>query len=64
LAQDRRDFMAMRRIVRAGETEREFTREGGDVDWFDEGKDTLDRPCDAAFPTGFTEPPAPRGRNT
>jgi 3-phenylpropionate/cinnamic acid dioxygenase small subunit len=33
----------MRRNVPADEPEREFTREGLDVNWFDEGKDTLTR---------------------
>ena len=33
----------MRRNVRFGELEREFTREGLDINWFDEGKDTLTR---------------------
>jgi len=36
-------FMPMRRNVPADELEREFTREGLDVNWFDEGKDTLTR---------------------
>ena len=36
-------FMPMRRNVPADEPEREFTREGADVNWFDEGKDTLTR---------------------
>jgi 3-phenylpropionate/cinnamic acid dioxygenase small subunit len=35
--------MPMRRNVPADELEREFTREGADVSWFDEGKDTLTR---------------------
>ena len=34
--------MPMRRNVPHDEPEREFTREGADVNWFDEGKDTLD----------------------
>ena len=33
----------MRRNVPRDEPEREFTREGLDVNWFDEGKDTLTR---------------------
>ena len=33
----------MRRNVKFGEDEREFTRAGQDVNWFDEGKDTLTR---------------------
>jgi 3-phenylpropionate/cinnamic acid dioxygenase small subunit len=40
---DARYFMPMRRNVPHDETEREFTREGADVNWFDEGKDTLGR---------------------
>ena len=36
-------FMPMRRNVPRDEPEREFTREGADVNWFDEGKDTLTR---------------------
>jgi len=33
----------MRRNVKFGETEREFTRAGRDVNWLDEGKETLAR---------------------
>jgi 3-phenylpropionate/cinnamic acid dioxygenase small subunit len=40
---DARYFMPMRRNVPHDEAEREFTREGADVNWFDEGKDTLGR---------------------
>jgi 3-phenylpropionate/cinnamic acid dioxygenase small subunit len=40
---DARYFMPMRRNVPSDEPEREFTREGLDVNWFDEGKDTLTR---------------------
>jgi 3-phenylpropionate/cinnamic acid dioxygenase small subunit len=36
-------FMPMRRNVPHDAPEREFTREGRDVNWFDEGKDTLTR---------------------
>ena len=36
-------FMPMRRNVPHDEREREFTRAGADVAWFDEGKDTLTR---------------------
>jgi 3-phenylpropionate/cinnamic acid dioxygenase small subunit len=36
-------WMPMRRNVPADEPEREYTREGLDVNWFDEGKDTLTR---------------------
>ena len=40
---DVRYWMPMRRNVPADEGEREFTRAGTDVNWFDEGKDTLTR---------------------
>ena len=43
LTDDVRYFMPMRRNVPHDEPEREFTREGADVSWFDEGKDTLTR---------------------
>jgi 3-phenylpropionate/cinnamic acid dioxygenase small subunit len=43
LAEDVRYWMPMRRNVPAEEPAREFTREGVDVNWFDEGKDTLTR---------------------
>jgi len=43
LAGDIRYWMPMRRNVKFGEGEREFTREGTDIAWFDEGKDTLTR---------------------
>jgi 3-phenylpropionate/cinnamic acid dioxygenase small subunit len=43
LADDVRYWMPMRRNVKVGELEREFTREGLDINWFDEGKDTLTR---------------------
>jgi 3-phenylpropionate/cinnamic acid dioxygenase small subunit len=43
LAEDIRYWMPMRRNVKYGETEREFTRETEDISWFDEGKDTLTR---------------------
>jgi 3-phenylpropionate/cinnamic acid dioxygenase small subunit len=36
-------FMPLRRNVPHDEPEREFTRAGADVNWFDEGKDTLTR---------------------
>jgi 3-phenylpropionate/cinnamic acid dioxygenase small subunit len=41
--EDVRYWMPMRRNVPADELAREFTREGADVNWFDEGKDTLTR---------------------
>ena len=43
LADDIRYWMPMRRNVRFGEEEREFTRAGTDINWFDEGKETLVR---------------------
>jgi 3-phenylpropionate/cinnamic acid dioxygenase small subunit len=43
LADDVRYWMPMRRNVKFGELEREFTREGRDINWFDEGKETLTR---------------------
>ena len=43
LTDDVRYWMPMRRNVKFGELEREFTREGQDINWFDEGKDTLIR---------------------
>jgi 3-phenylpropionate/cinnamic acid dioxygenase small subunit len=43
LADDIRYWMPMRRNVKFGDTEREFTRETDDISWFDEGKDTLTR---------------------
>ena len=43
LTDDIRYWMPMRRNVKSNEMEREFTREGQDINWFDEGKDTLDR---------------------
>lgn len=42
-ADDARYWMPMRRNVPHDEPEREFTRAGLDVNWFDEGKDTLTR---------------------
>ena len=43
LSDDLRYWMPMRRNVKFGELEREFTREGEDINWFDEGKSTLER---------------------
>ncbi len=43
LTEDIHYFMPMRRNVKFGELDREFTREGQDINWFDEGKDTLTR---------------------
>ena len=41
LTEDVRYWMPMRRNVKFGELDREFTREGQDINWFDEGKQTL-----------------------
>ena len=41
--EDARYFMPIRRNVAHDDAAREFTREGTDVSWFDEGKDTLAR---------------------
>ena len=41
LTDDVRYWMPMRRNVKFGELDREFTREGQDINWFDEGKQTL-----------------------
>jgi 3-phenylpropionate/cinnamic acid dioxygenase small subunit len=44
LTDDIRYWMPMRRNVKYGDvTGREFTREGADISWFDEGKETLTR---------------------
>ena len=43
LTEDIRYWMPMRRNVKFGELDREFTRESLDINWFDEGKDTLAR---------------------
>ncbi len=43
LTDDIRYWMPMRRNVKFGELDREYTREGVDINWFDEGKDTLER---------------------
>ena len=43
LTDDIRYWMPMRRNVKSSELDREFTREGQDISWFDEGKETLDR---------------------
>ena len=43
LTEDIRYWMPIRRNVKSGELEREFTRQGQDINWFDEGKDTLIR---------------------
>ena len=57
---DVRYWMPMRRNVPHDDREREFTREGVDVNWFDEGKDTLGRRV-AQIQTGIhwaEEPPS------
>ena len=41
--EDAHYWMPMRRNVPADDREREFTRQGTDVNWFDEGKETLAR---------------------
>lgn len=41
LTDDIRYFMPIVRNIRYGEWDREFTREGKDIAWFDEGKETL-----------------------
>ena len=43
LTDDIRYWMPMRRNVKSNELDREFTREGQDINWFDEGKNTLER---------------------
>jgi 3-phenylpropionate/cinnamic acid dioxygenase small subunit len=43
VAEDVRYWMPMRRNVKVGEQEREFTRADHDINWFDEGRDTLER---------------------
>ena len=43
VAEDVRYWMPMRRNVKVGESEREFTRTDHDINWFDEGKETLER---------------------
>src|SRR5438132_3862486 len=43
LAEDVRYWMPMRRNVKLDDRAREFTREGLDISWFDEGKETLTR---------------------
>ena len=43
VAEDVRYWMPMRRNVKVDDIERELTREGLDISWFDEGKETLTR---------------------
>lgn len=57
---DARYWMPIRRNVPSQDSAREFTREGADVNWFDEGKDTLARRV-AQLRTGIhwaEEPPS------
>ena len=43
LTEDVRYYMPIRRNVKFSELNREFTRQGKGINWFDEGKDTLTR---------------------
>ena len=43
IADDIRYWMPMRRNVKVGEHAREFTRADHDINWFDEGRETLER---------------------
>jgi len=43
VADDIRYWMPMRRNVKVGEQKREFTRADHDINWFDEGRETLER---------------------
>ena len=63
LADDIRYWMPMRRNVKFGDTEREFTRETEDISWFDEGKDTLTRRV-RQIQTGIHWAEEPRSRIT
>jgi 3-phenylpropionate/cinnamic acid dioxygenase small subunit len=63
LAEDIRYWMPMRRNVKFGDTEREFTRETEDISWFDEGKDTLTRRV-RQIQTGIHWAEEPRSRIT
>src|SRR5579862_160902 len=64
LAEDIRYWMPMRRNVKYGDvTGREFTREGEDISWFDEGKDTLTRRV-RQIQTGIHWAEEPRSRIT
>ena len=51
VADDVRYWMPMRRNVKVGEAEREFTRAGQDINWFDEGKETLTRRVNVSLPS-------------
>jgi 3-phenylpropionate/cinnamic acid dioxygenase small subunit len=63
LSEDIRYWMPMRRNVKYGDTTREFTREGEDISWFDEGKDTLARRV-RQIQTGIHWAEEPRSRIT
>ena len=63
LAEDVRYWMPMRRNVKYGDTTREFTRERDDINWFDEGKDTLVRRV-RQIETGIHWAEEPRSRIT
>ena len=63
LADDIRYWMPMRRNVKYGDTTREFTRETDDINWFDEGKDTLIRRV-RQVQTGIHWAEEPRSRIT
>jgi 3-phenylpropionate/cinnamic acid dioxygenase small subunit len=63
LADDIRYWMPMRRNVKYGDTTREFTRETDDINWFDEGKDTLIRRV-RQIQTGIHWAEEPRSRIT
>lgn len=53
----------MRRNVKYGDTTREFTRERDDINWFDEGRDTLVRRV-RQIETGIHWAEEPRSRIT
>ncbi len=63
LAEDIRYWMPMRRNVKFGQDDREFTRETEDISWFDEGKDTLTRRV-RQIQTGIHWAEEPRSRIT
>jgi 3-phenylpropionate/cinnamic acid dioxygenase small subunit len=63
LADDIRYWMPMRRNVKFGDEDREFTRETEDISWFDEGKDTLTRRV-RQIQTGIHWAEEPRSRIT
>lgn len=63
LSEDLRYWMPMRRNVKYDDTTREFTREGEDISWFDEGKDTLARRV-RQIQTGIHWAEEPRSRIT